>query len=167
MSEDLFKVIPESRGFVPDAFTYKNAIRKLEEFTPDGEEVEVRVYQHLEFIDQGENLEAIICPCCKQRLRIDHSSANDPIGDWWQKANVEADIHRGQDVFELNLEAVCQMPCCQEQVKCVDLEFDWLGGFAKFELTARNPDLETLTHEQILELEEILGCRLTLIRDHY
>jgi len=60
MSEDLFKITPETRGFVPDASTNKNAIRKLEEFTPDGEEVDVHVYQHLEFIDQGENLDSKI-----------------------------------------------------------------------------------------------------------
>lgn len=167
MSDNLFKVIPETQGFLPDVSTHEAAIRKLEEFTPDGEQVEVHVYPHLEFIDQGANLEAIVCPSCKQRLRIDYFSDNDPVGDWWQKANVEADIHRGEDVFELNPDTICKMPCCQAQARFVDLEFDWPGGFARFELTALNPDLETLTQAQIQELEEILGCRLKLIRAHY
>jgi hypothetical protein len=163
----MFKVIPEERGFVPPVSRHELAIRKLEEFTPEGEEVEIRVYPHLEFIDQGENLEAIVCPCCKHRLEIDHFSENDPIGEWWQQANVEADVHRGKDVFELNPDAVCQMPCCQARVKFIDFEFDWPGGFAKFELTVSNPNLETLTREQIQELEEILACRLKFIRAYY
>ena len=152
---------------MPPTWTHKAAIRKLGDFAPEGEEVEIRVHPHLEFIDQGENLEAIVCPCCKKRLEIDHFSDDDPIGEWWQQANIEADVHRGEDIFELNPEASCQMPCCQAQVKFIDLEFDWPGGFSKFELTVSNPDLETLTPSQIQELEEVLGCRLKLIRAYY
>lgn len=167
MSDSMFKLIPLEREFVPPVSKHEAAIRKLEEFTPNGEEVEVRVYPHLEFIDQGENLEAIICPSCKKRLELDHFSEDDPIGAWWQQANIEADVHRGEDIFELNSDATSRMPCCQAEVKFIDLEFDWPGGFAKFELAVSNPDLETLTEQQIHELEEILGCRLKLIRAYY
>jgi len=163
----MFKVIPKQRGFVPPASRQEAAIRKLEEFAPEREEVEIRVYPHLEFIDQSENLEAIVCPSCRQRLEIDHFSENDPISEWWQQTNIEADVHRGEDIFELNPDAVCRMPCCKAQVKFIDLEFDWPGGFAKFELTVSNPDLETLTRGQLQELEEILGCRLRLVRAYY
>lgn len=166
MSDSMFKLIPVERGFVPPTAKHAAAIRKLEEFAPDGEEVETRVHPHLEFIDQGENLEAIICPSCKKRLEIDHFSEDDPIDKWWHKANDEADVHHGKAVFELNPGATCRMPCCQAQVKFIDLEFDWPGGFARFELTVSNPDLD-LTHQQIQELEQILGCRLKLIRAYY
>ena len=167
MSDSMFKLIPAEPGFVPPTSKHSAAIRKLEELAPEGEEVEIRVYPHLEFIDQGENLEAIICPSCKKRLKIDHFSEDDPIGEWWQQANIDADVHRGEDIFELNPNATCLMPCCRSQVKFIDLEFDWPAGFASFELTVSNPNLETLTHQQIQELEQILGCRLKLIRAYY
>jgi len=163
----MFKLIPEDREFVPDTSTHQQAIRKLEEFAPEGEEAEVRIRPHLEFIDQGENLEAILCPSCGRRLEIDYFSEMDPIGEWWRQANIEADVHRGEDVFELNPDAVCCMPCCQARVKFIDLEFDWPGGFATFELTVSNPQVETLTRAQLQELEDILGCRLKLIRAYY
>ena len=167
MSESMFKLIPVERGFVPPAAKHGAAIRKLEELAPDGEEVEARVHPHLEFIDQGENLEAIICPSCTRRLEIDHFSEDDPIGEWWRQASDAADVHHGDDIFELNPEATCQMPCCQARVKFIDLMFDWPGGFARFELTVSNPNLTTLTQPQIEELEQILSCRLSLIRAHY
>lgn len=166
MSDHMLKLIPAERGFVPKRSTHERAIRKLQEFTPDGEEVEVRVYPHLEFIDQGENLEAILCPACKRRLEINHSD-DDPIDDWWYAVNDAADVHHGEDVFELNPRAVCRMPCCQAKVKFIDLEFDLPGGFSKFALTAFNPEIDDLTATQLRELETILGCSLKVIWAYY
>ena len=167
MSDSMFKLIPVEREFVPPAEKHQAAIRRLEEFAPEGEEVEVRVHPHLEFIDQGENLEAVLCPSCGKRLQLDHLSEADPICEWWDQASIEADVHRGEDVFELNPDATCQMPCCQARVKFIDLEFDWPAGFSKFELTVSNPNLETLTQRQIQELEQVVGCQLKLIRAYY
>ena len=161
---------------MPDACTHQQAVQRLEEFFTEHEGVSVRIYPHLEFIDQGENLEAIICPSCAARLVIDYFNEDDPIREWWDQANLEADVHHGEDVFELNPGAGCRMPCCQAEVKFIDLEFDWPGGFARFELTIDNPQVErpidnpqsdTLTPAQLHELEAILGCQLRLIWARY
>jgi len=163
----MFKLIPVERGIVPPAAKHEAAIRTLEKLAPEGEDVKVEVHSHLEFIDQGENLEAILCPSCGKRLELNHFSELDPIYEWWDQANIEADVHRGEDIFELNPDAICEMPCCHARVKFIDLEFDWPGGFSKFELSVSNRNLETLTRQQIEELEQVLDCQLKLIRAYY
>jgi hypothetical protein len=60
------------------------------------------------------------------------------------------------------------MPCCQNKVLSTDLTFDWPAGFAKFELSAMNPNINhDLPPEQIAELEVVLKCKLKQIRAHY
>jgi hypothetical protein len=164
---DVLKLIPEEREFVPVASSHDAAIRKLEEFAPEGEEVEVKLYPHLEFIDQGECLEAILCPSCKHKLILNFFSEDDPVRVWWEQVNLDADLTNGEDVFELNQDAVCRMPCCQQEVKFIDLQFEEPAGFAKFELSIWEPEIDSLSDEQLRELEKILGCRLKLIWAHY
>ncbi len=165
MSDDYLKIIPEDLSFVPDESGYEKAIQKLESWTPDGEEVEIQVYDHVEFIDQGENLEAIICPACNKRLnKLDDNLVN----DWWENANLGADMTKGEGVFRLDDSCVVKMPCCRKEVKFTDLKFDWPAGFARFELSAHNPYLESnLSDDRLHELEEILVCKLIQIRASY
>jgi len=72
MSDNYLKLIPFDIGFVPDERSHQEAINYLEQLTPDGEEVEVEVYSKVTFIDQGQNLEEVICPSCKASLKNDH-----------------------------------------------------------------------------------------------
>jgi hypothetical protein len=176
MSDSILKLIPEERGFVPEVSTHQQAIKRLGEFFTDHEEVSVCIHPHLEFVDQGENLEAIICPSCATRLELNYFVDDDPVRIWWDQVNLDADVHHGEDVFELNPDAICRMPCCQDVVKFIDLQFDWPGGFAEFELQIDNPQVEnpivnpqedTLSPEQLRELENLLGCRLRVIWARY
>ncbi len=150
---------------MPDESTYAEAIKKLESWTPDGEEVDAKVYDHVEFIDQGDNLETIICPACNKRL---DKVGDELIADWWEYANLIADMTKGNGVFRLDESCTIKMPCCQKESKFTDLKFDWPAGFARSELIAHNPYLEfDLSSDRLHELERILGSKLIQIWAHY
>ena len=161
MSDDYLKIIPSSTDFVPAKKTHKAAIALLESFFPDGEEFAVEVYDDVEFIDQGENLEAVICPACHKRLNLDHSSEEDPNVAWW---NELSEAFGEQPLGEL----MTRMSCCQKEVRVIDLDFDWPAGCARFELSVMNPNVtENLDESQLLQIEKILGCPLQQVRAHY
>ncbi len=150
---------------MPDESKYADAIKKLESWTPDGEEVGVTVYDHVEFIDQGDNLETIICPACETRL---DKFADKLIADWWEYASLIADVIKGNGAYRLDESCTVKMPCCQKESKFTDLKFHWPAGFARFELFAHNPCLESnLRNDRLHELEEILGSTLIQIWAHY
>lgn len=133
----------------------------LGSFFPEGEDFQAEIYDEIEFIDQGENIEAVICPACEKRLEMDHFTEGDPIVAWWY------------DLSEVMEEAAVasittKMPCCGQVVRMMDLEFDWPAGFARFELSVMNPnEADNLTELQLHELEQILDCQLRQVRAHY
>lgn len=133
----------------------------LESFFPEGEEFDSEVYDKTEFIDQGENFEAVICSSCKKRLNLDHLSEDDPIVAWWYGLS---DSMEGADLTSITT----KMPCCGRVARLMDFEFDWPAGFARFEMNVMNPNVkDNLTKTQLLQLEEILGCPLKQVRAHY
>ena len=161
MSDDYLKIIPTSPDHVPPKRTHKRAVALLESFFPEGEEFESEVYDKTEFIDQGENIEAAICPNCKKRLNLDHSNEDDPIVAWWYGLS--------ETMEDADLTSITtKMPCCGQIACLMDIEFDWPAGFARFELNVMNPNVkDNLTKTQLLQLEEILGCPLKQVRAHY
>jgi hypothetical protein len=81
--------------------------------------------------------------------------------EWWYDLGERME----QDPAETN---VTSIPCCSASVRLVDLEFDWPAGFARFELSIRNPNVvENLSTSTLAELEAILGCKLRQVRAHY
>ncbi|MCA9178809.1 MAG: hypothetical protein KDB14_30310 [Planctomycetales bacterium] len=161
MSDDYLKIIPTSAECVPPKRTHRSALVLLRTFFPEGEDFQVEIYDEIEFIDQGENIEAVICPACKQRLEMEHFTEGDPIVAWWYELSEAMD---GTAVTAITT----RMPCCGRVVRMMDLEFDWPAGFARFELNVMNPNVaENLTESQLRELEQILGCRLRQVRAHY
>lgn len=162
MSDNYLKLIPADSYFVPDESTHQEAITLLEALTPDGEEVEVEIYEQLTFIDQGQNLEAIICPSCNTVLNQDHYSEDETD---CEKIFHEIDNQSEGGVLESGF---IKMPCCSTMVKTIDLKFNWPAGFSKFELSALNPEIERpLNKDHTKALSEILGCELIEIWAHY
>ncbi|HIC46161.1 MAG TPA: hypothetical protein EYM37_09110 [Methylophaga aminisulfidivorans] len=162
MSDNYLKLIPAQKDFVPKESTHQDAITFLEELTPDGEEVEVEVYESLTFIDQGQNLEEIICPSCHNSLQQDIYSEEETDCE-----KVFEKIDEQSEGGELS-HGVIEMPCCGNTVNTTDLTFKWPAGFAKFELSALNPELEGLISEGDIEkLSNILGCKLLQVWARY
>src|SRR5689334_8728902 len=82
MSSDYLKLVPLDPNFVPEGAAQRRAIAALENLLPDGSECEARDFGHVAFIDQGENLEAIICPACSERLPLYGSPTADANEEW-------------------------------------------------------------------------------------
>jgi uncharacterized protein YbaR (Trm112 family) len=158
MSDDYIKLIPTDPSYVPPKPLQKEAIRLLEQMLPEGEECEAEVYERLTFIGQGENLSIIVCPSCHKNLQF---TDDETIQEWWHSVDGE---EQDQGVEGL----MTTMPCCQKRVLFTDLTFDWPAGFAKFELSAMNPNIShDLPPEQVAQREAVLKCKLKQIRAHY
>ena len=162
MSETYLKIIPKKIGYVPDESTYEEAVAFVEELTPDGEEVEIEVFEHLSFIDQGEYLDEIICPSCSKSLEQDIYSEAET-----ECSNVFEQIMEQSGNSELET-GVIEMPCCGSKVKTTDITFESTAGFAKFELSAHNPEIDApVSESDINGLSKILGCELLQIWARY
>ena len=72
LSDDVLSLIPVDQDYVPSAEARAKAVVLLQELLPDGEMCETKVYDELRFIDQGANCEAVLCPSCGGRLKIDY-----------------------------------------------------------------------------------------------
>ncbi len=162
MSDTYLKIIPVDLMLIPEQSTYKDAIELLEKYTPDGEGAEIEVYENVQFIDQGENIEEIICPSCQSILKI--ASNNEEETDC-EKVYEQISLQSENETLE---NSVINMPCCSNDVKTVSLKFKWPAGFSKFELSVMNPDIsEPLEENKLQALEKVLKCELKQIWAHY
>src|SRR5262249_43389135 len=141
MSDTYLKIIPKNVDFIPEQSKHRLAVDILRALVPEGEDAEVRVYDRVQFIDQGENLEAVICPLCEARSNIDYLSEDDPVRAWWDEAIIKADLNAGKATFKLDDRCTLDMPCCRGRTLFTSLRFDWPAGFARFELFMLNPDI--------------------------
>ncbi len=161
MSDDVLKIIPADSRFIPSSNTHDRAVTLLEEMLPDGEMCEAKSFETLQFIDAGENHEAVICPACGARLALNSFQENDPAMDWWFET---------QDAMQnLPIETIqTTMRCCNAVVPLTSVHFDWPAGFAHFELCIWNPNIDrNLNDSEMAKLEAVLGCKLRQVRAHY
>jgi len=161
MSDDVLKLIPADPHFVPTEIAQAASIAALEKLLPEGEMCRTEDFGHVTFIDQGENLEAVLCPACGARLPLYGTPEAETNSDWWHSIVDELADEEFEGVSG-------EMPCCATTVPFTSLSFDWPGGFARFELCIWNPGIrENLTLAQVAEFEAILGCKLLQVRAHY
>lgn len=161
MSDDVLKIIPDDPEFVPSPNTHKKAVSVLEEMLPDGEMCEAESFDNLQFIDGGENLEAVVCPACGKRVVLNSLTEDHPGMAWWFET---------ERLMETVLVEKLQtdMPCCNSTVPFTSLTFDWPAGFAHFELCIWNPNIaRNLNDSEMAKLEAVLGCKLRQVRAHY
>ena len=162
MSDQVLKLIPADKNFIP----YRDAAEKarvlMESFFPDGEQAEVAFSEVVKFIDGGQNLERIKCPVCNMVTEMDPFKENDAGMTWWYELNDTLATHPDTDDLSI------RMPCCHEQVLLQSIDFYGAVGFSKFELCIWNPNTGSGVNASQLEiLENLLGCRLQQIWAHY
>jgi hypothetical protein len=136
LSDDVLSLIPVDQDYVPSAEARAKAVVLLQEILPDGEMCEAKVYDELRFIDPGANREAVLCPSCGGRFKIDYFSENDDPGPTWWLGISQAAPEDGsiKDVRT-------NMPCCGSTVPFAWREFDWPAGFAHFAVSIWNPNV--------------------------
>ena len=150
MSENLLKIIPEQPVYIPESEAQIVASGFLKSLVAENCEVQFQVSNEIEFVDAGGNFENVSCSTCGKEIS----------GEWWSTAmNKVHQSHFSQ------LDIV--VPCCNSKTTLNQLNYNWAQGFAKFVLTARNPNISELDKQSVIELEKILGCKLRLIWAHY
>ncbi len=161
MSSDYLKLVPANPHYVPDDTAQEEAVAALAALLSAGSECAAQDFGHVAFIDQGENIEAIICPVCSKRLPLHDGPDAPAIQEWWYGI---AEQFEDGSIERTTL----AMPCCSRSIPLTTLRFDWPAAFARFELSILDPGIgENLSKEQLAQFEKILGCELLQVRAHY
>ena len=152
MSNALLTFVPRDRTYVPTPAAREQAVRLLRSFAPAGDDVADTATEEIRFIDCRGNWSGVRCPACGRDAE-----------PWFFDAVSEAYERSG--FRELSLAA----PCCGAGVSLDALDFGWPVAFARYDLTARNPWLESevFPEPQLRELEEAVGCPLRVIWRRY
>jgi hypothetical protein len=162
MSDDVLKLIPEAREFLPPREAAEKARILLEDFFPDGEQAEVEFSETLQFRDGGQNIEKVRCPSCQKTTDIDPFRVNDIGTAWWYE--FDDALSGATDLRKLSV----KMPCCGKAASVQDIDFGNAADFSRFELCIWNPSAENgISAEQVAIIEELLGCKLKQIWAHY
>lgn len=150
MSDTRIRVIPEQPDLVPDKERQQRAVLHLRTIVAQNAELRATAYGRIVFVDCGGNFESVACPFCGAEVDIDS----------WQEWMDEDFDGNG---FTLSRHA---MPCCGAQHTLHELKYQLPQGFARFEVSAMDPNLGELSEDQIAQLEQILGCRVRIIYQH-
>src|SRR5262245_47037328 len=137
MSMRVLKIIPTDQDYVPSAEQQAEAATAFREMVPYGE-IEATVYEDLEFIDQGQYCEAVLCPSCGNRVGVTPFDGTDLAQDWYRNS-IDAIVTRATPVRQFQT----TMPCCGASVSLASLQFDMPAGIARFELCAVDPYIES------------------------
>ena len=159
MAEFTIVLIPEEKQFVPTQEAIEAAKSLMEEYFPDrGNEVNSELSNTPRFISSHDSFEEISCPECGEEINRFDLDEDDDGETWWDRFEQKLDDAKDATTVKL------KMPCCDAKVKVTDLDFGQNAGFARFELSVRDPGDDTeVTDEQKSNLESTLGCKLMQI----
>jgi len=163
LSTTIIRLISTNPQYVPDSLSQKRAVAFLKSLplpNPDpSSEAIAKVTEHVEFVDQGENFERVVCPFCSFELNT----------EWWHEVMDKAYRERFVDLR-------ITTPCCHTETSLNDLRYEWPAGFARFVLELYEPfsldsegvyQMLELSQDILQKLEDILGCRLRIVWAHY
>ena len=150
MSENLLRLIPEKPTYTPKVETLPAAKEFLKSLVAENCEVQSEILDAIKFVDAGANFENVFCPVCGKEIT----------NEWW---SVEMDKAHKAQFKHLEIE----VPCCKSKTTLHHLKYNFPQGFARFILTARDPNIAELDESSVGKLEQILGCELRLIWTHY
>ena len=161
MSDNYLRIIPTDPNLIPPEAVADQIVKLLGPAFPEADEVVAESHGHPVFIDQGANLEAILCPACGKRLPLQPASEVDAIRDWWY--GLTDPLGEGNVV-----QVQATMPCCQAVVPFSELQFDWPAGVASFEITILNPGVpDPPSAELKQQVEALLGGPVKYVWAHY
>lgn len=148
MSDTILKLIPTNPSYLPDEFSRRIAYDLLQGLFPEAT-IEVFTTSEIEFVDPGENFGSVGCNLCKQPIELKQ----------WQEAMDAAYATQFEELTFVT-------PCCSRPTSLNDLNYSWPCGFAKFQLTARNPHVD-LPQSVLQQLQAALATPLRIIWAHY
>ncbi|HLZ68667.1 MAG TPA: hypothetical protein VKV26_02040 [Dehalococcoidia bacterium] len=152
MSTNWVLVIPTNPTWVPGAETAAAALDLYRTLFPlhsgDGG-ICAKVYDEITFVHQGANWEELRCPACAAILDA----------GWWQERMDEANAMKFTQL-------AVSTPCCGAQTSLNDLAYDWPAGFARFVLSAENPERGWLNAEELSAIAAALDHPVRQILRH-
>ena len=148
MSDRTTSFIPVDPRYVPEVRAQASAADTLREFAPKADEVWTDSAEGVVFRDCGGNFESVRCPQCSAEITTE-------VWHGWMDADFSEPDGLRLDPLVLD--------CCGSSTTLNGLVYDWPQGFSRYMLSVRNGGLE---HPQAVmpELEQILGCKLRMIR---
>jgi len=151
MSDNWINIVPVLAEHTPTPENAQNAIIILKQLAPEAEEITVIEHDKIQFFDCGANLEMIQCPQCKSQIEF----------DWWGKTmSSDFDENSGFHMKHYNL------PCCSTSLSLNKLSYHFHQAFGRFALSVMNPNIGTLSLEDIDKLEAALGCKISVVYQH-
>ena len=149
MSDTYLRIIPDDPNWVPAAESAIAVTNLMSAFVP-GSEVTTRYTDEVEFVDQGENFERVLCSNCGTDLT-----------DSWSSV---MDTARKTSFSDLGFET----PCCHTQGNLSTLVYEWPAGFARFvvEVSGLNAG-RFLDQSQIQSVAKSLGYPVRQILARY
>lgn len=150
MSDDITTFVPADPRFVPGKKAQRAAATMLRELAPRADEISSGVDDEVTFRDCGANFESVACPKCRREIDL----------EIWQTWMSEDSSDEGG--FRL---ASFATPCCAVGVTLNDLVYTLPQAFSRYHLSARNVGRK-FSAASIKKLEQVLGCRLRVVRQH-
>jgi hypothetical protein len=161
MSDNYLRIIPAEPKLVPPEAVATRILALVRPAFPEADTVAAESHPHPVFVDQGANLEAVLCAACRRRLQCEPTAEASAVWDWWLDL---ADRLRDGSVADVQV----TMPCCQAVVPFTALEFDWPAGVASFEISIMNPGVSGGPSVDLQrQLEVLIGCPIKCIWAHY
>jgi hypothetical protein len=146
MSDHWIVIIPADPAFVPSPENAERVEAELRNSVVSCDEVAVETHDTPVFFDAGSNWEGVRCPACGAAIDVDA----------WSDAMAAA--HKSGDL-SLNVR------CCGASTNLNALTYAWRCGFARFALSARNPE-RSFSEESADRIAEILGTPVKIVRRH-
>ena len=118
---------------------------------PRAEEVEAKIHDSIQFIDQGQNFEDVRCPHCRSSLLENFGDIMDERFDIEISGFLELDF---------------VTPCCDKSTRLNELEFVTPAAFGSFQIDIMNPDPGEIPEGFSEALERELGTSVTAVWCH-
>lgn len=148
MSDNWTILIPRDPDFVPSPEAQREARRWLERVLPTADEITVEVTDRPEFVWAGPNFESASCPACRS-----------DVTEWFWSA---LDETSESDFTRLDV----SLPCCGVSSSLNDVECYLPQGFARFQLSAMNPNVGTLPADIVSEIARIVQSPMRVVYRH-
>ena len=144
----ILRLISSNPSYVPNQEQEQQAKDFLAKIYPR-HKIESISTDTIEFVDQGQNFDSIICPFCEKDIET----------EYWQYAMEKADQTHFTDLTMIT-------PCCKKSTSLNDLRYVTPAGFAKYVLSVNDPETE-MKHSDLSILQKMLETTLRTVYAHY
>lgn len=155
MSDNYLRLIATEPSWQPTKTAAQRAVEVVSSLAPGADSVEAEFLDAVTFIDQGANLERVLCPGCQGELDL----------DWWSEEMSRSGSGELGDSTFTNL--TVSTPCCAVSTSLNELVYEWPAGFARFEVAVLNPQRGWLEPDELNRVADTLGHPLKQVMAHY